>query len=276
MTSPFRHLSVRGGLREDRERLISAMDLPPRLIATVDAHARLRGPYTAGGAIVRAVAEAALLSEPALAHRHDIEIRALVPELRDAVPIVREALAETVPPAERTRIYPRLRTRRLAHGVTDLLRDYLLGLGGGPRSLVIENMHQADPCDRELVAVFVRRLDPALLTVVACGAGPAAGPGPGPDAGPRAGSDSTDPAPGARGQAPPSAARDPLDDALGDALAAHAVWVYVPAQDRGRRPRRRWIRRPGRARVRWAPRPRRVAPSRPRDGVARRRAGRWR
>ena len=58
MTSRFRHRSVRGGLRADRERLISAMDLPPRLMDTVDAHARLRGPYTAGGAIVREVTEA--------------------------------------------------------------------------------------------------------------------------------------------------------------------------------------------------------------------------
>ena len=55
MTSEFRHRSVRGGLRADRERLISAMDLPPRLVDTVDAHARLRGPYTAGGVIVREV-----------------------------------------------------------------------------------------------------------------------------------------------------------------------------------------------------------------------------
>ena len=227
MTSPFRHRSVRGGLRADRERIISALDLPPRLIATVDAHARLRGPYTAGGAIVRAVAEAALLSEPALAHRHDIEIRALVPELRAAVPVLREALAETIPPAERTRIYPRLRTRRLAHGVTDLLRDYLLRLGGGPRSLVIENMHRADLCDRELVAVLVRRLDPALLTIVASGADPDAGSDPASNGGPRPAPDATGRAPGGRGHAQSATARDPLDDAL----AAHAVLVLVPAQD---------------------------------------------
>ena len=77
-----------------------------------------------------------------------------MPELRDAVPVAREVLAETVPPAQRTRIYPRLRTLRLAHGVTDFLRDYLIGQGGGPRSLVIENLHRADPTDRELVAVL--------------------------------------------------------------------------------------------------------------------------
>ncbi len=224
MTSEFRHLLVWGGLRTDRERLIAAMDLPPRLIDTVDAHARLRGPYTAGGVIVRAVAEAALRSAPALAHRHDIEIRALVPELRCAVPIAREALAESVLPAERTRIYPRLRTRRLAHGVTDLLRDHLLGLGGGTRSLVLENMHRADPCDRELVAVLVRRLDPALLTIVACQAGPPAGPGLAPGA---AGRGAADGASTGRGHLPPSEPRANLDDVL----AAHADLVEVQAAE---------------------------------------------
>ncbi len=212
------------------------MNLPPHLIAPVDAHVRLRGPYTAGGLIVRAVAEAALRKDPALAHRHDIEIRALVPDLRDAVPVLREALAEAVPPSQRTRIYPRLRTRRLAHGVADLLRDYLLGLGGAPRSLVIENLRHADPSDRELVAVLVRRLDPSLLTVVACA------PGPGPAADPDHGS------PGGAPQGVPAAA-----DPLADALAAHAVQVQMVTQDPvpGRRGERAELDRADTAALAW-------------------------
>jgi len=173
------HLAVRGGLRADRERLVTAMALPPPLIPPVDAHARLRGPYTAGGVIARAVTEATLRSDPQLARRHDIEIRALVPDLRSEVPVLREVLAEAVPAAQRTRIYPRLRTLRLAHGLTDFIRDYLTLMRGGPYSLVIENLQHADPSDRELIAVLVRRLDAALLTIVACEAaggfrGPAA------------------------------------------------------------------------------------------------------
>ncbi len=220
MTGEFRHRVVWGGLRADRERLVAAMDLPPRLIGTVDAHARLRGPYTAGGVIVRAVAVAALRSAPALAHRHDIEIRALVPGLRYAVPVVRESLTETVPPAERTRVYPRLRTRRLAHGIADLLRDYLLGPGGGARSLVLENMHHADPCDRELAAILVRRLDPGLLTIVVSGAGPrpAAAVAPG---------SAVSGTPRGRGHVSPGAA----GDLLGEALSAHAGLIEVPAAD---------------------------------------------
>jgi tetratricopeptide (TPR) repeat protein len=202
MTSEFRHLFVRGGSRADRERLIALMGLPPCLIAPIDAHARLRGPYTAGGVIVCAITEATLRSDAALAQRHDIEIRALAPQLRDAVPVVREALEETVPPTQRTRIYPRLRTRRLAHGVTDFLRDYLLEMGGGPYSMVIENLHRADPSDRELVAVLVRRLAPSLLVIVA-GAAEA-----GPDA------------------------SDVAGDTLAEALVAHADLVQVAARDK--------------------------------------------
>jgi tetratricopeptide (TPR) repeat protein len=230
MTSQPRHYLIRGGLRADREQFIAGMDLPPPLVPPVDAHARLRGPYTAGGMIIRGVTEATLRSFPALALRHDIEIRALAPELRGAVPILREALAETVPPDQRTRIHPRLRTRRLAHGVTDFVRDYLTELDGGPHALVIENMQHADPSDRELVAILLRRLDPSLLTVVACAAdgGSADSPRPG-EQGPR-------PTGSPRGHRPGEAdsgtrvasGRPGGAGLLADALARYALWVRVP------------------------------------------------
>ncbi len=200
MANQPRHYLIRGGLRADREQFIAGMDLPPPLIPPVDAHARLRGPYTA---------------DPRLALRHDIEIRALAPELRGAVPILREALAETVPPDQRTRIHPRLRTRRLAHGLTDFLRDYLTELDAGPRALVIENLQHADPSDRELVAILLRRLDASLLTVIACAS----------DAGP-AGSLSAGSGPA--GSGPADAAR-----LLADALSRYAVWVRVPRRRAG-------------------------------------------
>jgi len=215
VATELRHLAVRGGLRADRERLVAAMALPPPLIPPVDAHARLGGPYTAGRVIARAVAEATLRSDPQLARRHDIEIRALVPEMRAAVPVIREALAEAVPAAERTRIYPRLRTLRLAHGLADFIRDYLTLIRGSrvPCSLVIENLEHADPSDRELVAVLVRRFDAALVTVVACeGAGALRG---------SATVGCAELAPSAAGSGDP----------LGPALAAHAMPVRVSERD---------------------------------------------
>ncbi len=230
MTTEPRHLAVRGGLRADRERLVNSLPLPPLLIPPVDADARLRGPYTAGGVIARAVTETALQSDPQLARRHDVEIRALVPDLRDAVPVVREALTEAVPPAERTRIYPRLRTRRLAHGLTEFIRDYMTRLhGDGPCSLIIENLHHADPSDRELVSVLVRRIDAAALVIVACEIGPGVGGGWDVAAGRSAGGGrDAGGGPGSHGR--PLA---PSGDLLAEALATHAVQVQVPEHRQG-------------------------------------------
>jgi hypothetical protein len=69
-------------------------------------------------------------------------------------------------PAERTRFYSRLRTLRIAHGLTEFLRDYAAAAGGQPRSLVIDHVDEADQTDKELVSVLLRRLDPAPLTLV--------------------------------------------------------------------------------------------------------------
>lgn len=164
------HRGVRGGRRAGRQRVISGMDLPPALMPAVDAHRRLRGPYTAGGPFIRALALDVLASRPELARRHDIEIRALVPELGDVIPVRREKLFNQVPAPERTRIHSRFRTLRIAHGLADFVRDALAGgsaaAGGGPRSLVVENLQDADPTDAELFAVLLRRIDPGVLTLV--------------------------------------------------------------------------------------------------------------
>ncbi len=171
MAHEHRHRAVLGGLRGDRERRIAGLSLPPALMPVVDAHARLRGPYTAGGTVVRRLAPAALRSWPGLAYDHEIEIRAVAPELSGAVPVRRETLFNRVPAAERTRIHSRFRTLRIAHGLTEFIRDHLVRAAGNPPwSLVIENLQHADPTDRELVAVMLRRLDPALLTLMICAA----------------------------------------------------------------------------------------------------------
>ena len=53
------HLWITGGLRADRERAVIGLRLPPALLPAllpgVDAHRRRHGPYTAAGAIVRAL-----------------------------------------------------------------------------------------------------------------------------------------------------------------------------------------------------------------------------
>lgn len=154
-----------------------ALPLPPALLPEVDAHRNHRGPYTAAGTIIRAVAPDALAKWPDLLRRHDIELLTVAPELRDVMVASRETLTSLAVPEERTRFYSRLRTLRLAHGLTEFLRDHLVKSADGPRSLVVYHLDDADPTDAELVSVLLRRLDPALLTLVVCtGTGSVADP----------------------------------------------------------------------------------------------------
>ncbi|GAA2773597.1 tetratricopeptide repeat protein [Kitasatospora cinereorecta] len=161
-----RHHWVRAPHRAARASAREELELPPGL-ATVSADRRLRGPYTAVGSLLRAIVPDALERCPEAVGRHDVEILSTAPELRGIVPATRETLTSLAVPKERTRYYSRLRTLRIAHGLVEFLTQYALALGAGPRTLVIEDLHRADPTDREFVAVLVRRMDPALLTVVA-------------------------------------------------------------------------------------------------------------
>ncbi|GAA1516996.1 hypothetical protein GCM10009677_57920 [Sphaerisporangium rubeum] len=161
------HYWIRGERRRDRDQARARLVLPPEL-AVVDAHRRLRGPYTAAGTLLRAIAPDLLARTPELGVEHNIEIMTSTPELADAVPRAWTSLEWSARKGERTRFYSRLHTLNIANGLAELLRDHLAALGGGPRTLVVENLHQADPTDQELVAVLLRRTDLGALTVVAC------------------------------------------------------------------------------------------------------------
>lgn len=103
---------------------------------------------------------------PGTGERHNIELLTSTPELAGRVPSAWHTLEWAVQDSERTRYYSRLHTRNIANGLAEVLRDYLAALGGGPRTLVIENAHHADPSDQEFIAVLVRRQDISGLTVV--------------------------------------------------------------------------------------------------------------
>lgn len=133
-------------------------DPPP---PTVDADRRLRGPYTAGGAIVSALLPAA---RPELVARYDIELRAVAPDLRDQIPARRRSVAASLPAAERILVHAPRRTLRLANGLAEFVREHLSETG--PRTLVVENTDLADPTDLELLTVLRRRVPGELLTVV--------------------------------------------------------------------------------------------------------------
>ncbi|GII04674.1 tetratricopeptide repeat protein [Planobispora takensis] len=170
------HRWIRAARRRDRDLLRDRLDLPP-VLAVLDAHRRLRGPYTAAGTLMRLIGQDALKRLPELGPGHNIEILTSTPELAHLVPPAWTTLEWSAGEGERTRFYSRLHTLNIANGLAEFLRDYLRALGGGPRTLVIENLHEADATDQEFAAVLLRRRDLGGLTVVAgTGTAPIADP----------------------------------------------------------------------------------------------------
>jgi tetratricopeptide (TPR) repeat protein len=174
--SEHHHIWIAAPSQADRAAVARGLTLPSMVMPEIDAHRNHRGPYTAAGDLIRTLSPVALARWPELAQRHDIEILTVAPELRATMASSRETLTSLAVPEERTRFYSRLRTLRLAHGLTEFVRDHMTNLAAGPRSLVVRNVEDADQTDAELLGVLLRRIDPALLTLVIC-----TGPGVVPD-----------------------------------------------------------------------------------------------
>ncbi|WP_343948315.1 tetratricopeptide repeat protein [Nonomuraea longicatena] len=135
----------------------------------VDAHRRLHGPYTAGSALLHHLVPIALERSRDLVAAHDIEIRAVAPGLRDAVPAARTPLDDALAEDERILVPAPRRTLRLANGVAEFVR----AVAPPGTALVVSNGSAADPTDGELLAVLARRIPADRLTVVVYADGPA-------------------------------------------------------------------------------------------------------
>ncbi|MEV4299361.1 tetratricopeptide repeat protein [Microbispora rosea] len=157
------HIWVRGDLSRDRVAALRALllEVPPPVAPVVSGHRRLRGPYTIGGAILRALVPVALERSPGLVAEHDIEIRAVAPSLRPVVPARRQTIEARLTEDERILVPAPRRTLRIANGIAEFVRDCL----EGPRALLVDNLHEADPADRELLRVLARRV-PALTLAI--------------------------------------------------------------------------------------------------------------
>jgi tetratricopeptide (TPR) repeat protein len=116
--------------------------------------------------LARAITPEMLRRDPGVVQQHDIELLSVAPELGAIVPNSRETLTSMAIPAERTRFYARLRTRRIANGLVEFIQGALRA--GNPRTLILENMDHADRTDMEFAAAALRRIDPAQLTIVVC------------------------------------------------------------------------------------------------------------
>ena len=162
-------------------------DLPaaPEPHLDVRCHRRLRGPYTGGGTLMRTVVPVLLEQNAGMVATRATEVVAIAPELADIVPRPPQTLTNLAVPGERTRFYPAARTLRISHGVAELLMDWARIHHPDGVVIALRDLDDADPTDRELASVLLRRCDPARLTVIVEAAGG-------------------------------------TDDALGQALAAHA------------------------------------------------------
>lgn len=163
------HVFLAGARQRDRITCLDRLELPQPLLPTIDAHRGRRGPYTAAGTLLRTIVPMALADCPDLVVAHEVEILSVAPELRARIPATIQTLTSLASPEERTRFYSRLRTLRIAHGLTEFVRDFLLGQANGPHSVAFDAVDHADPTDLEFLAVLLRRVDPGLLTVVVCG-----------------------------------------------------------------------------------------------------------
>jgi tetratricopeptide (TPR) repeat protein len=137
--------------------------------ATADCHRRLRGPYTGTGSLMRALVPVVYERDPELPGRHAIEILTVAPELEPLIGSAPETLTTMAPPEERTRWYSRYRTRRVAHGIVDFLRE---SASVGPLTICLFSVDHADPTDLEFLSIALRRLDPSLVRLVVCSSRP--------------------------------------------------------------------------------------------------------
>lgn len=158
----MRHLWVRG------PRWTAAQVVPSLLFPPVDGAALLPRTGVPRPYAMAAVLLAALVphARPELVAAHDIELRAAAPALRGHVPARRRPIAEGLPPAQRILVPAAARTLRLANGIAEFVSAHLSD--SEPATVVFEHAHLADHTDQELIAVLLRRIDAARLTVVVC------------------------------------------------------------------------------------------------------------
>jgi tetratricopeptide (TPR) repeat protein len=138
---------------------------PAVLAATVrvPAHRHLSGPYTAAGRLAQAIVPR--VEDPTVLARHAVELLTVAPSLTTAVRDEHPTLTSSAPAVERTRFYPGARTRRVAHGLIDLLNAVVAG-DPQPWTVVVDAVDQADATDAELLAHLLRRAHPRLRLVL--------------------------------------------------------------------------------------------------------------
>jgi tetratricopeptide (TPR) repeat protein len=165
------HLHITGERRADRLRCVAEHG-PHTVIASC--HRNLRGPYTGVDTVLRAVLPEARQRWPELIEAHRMELLYGMPELAELIGPAPRTLASAGPFEQRTRYYGVSMIRCMSQGVVTFLINHarrLAATGAPAPSLVFEDLRAAERTAQELVALLVRRADPAELRVVASEAG---------------------------------------------------------------------------------------------------------
>ncbi len=160
--SPPRHLWV----VTNTDTASNGLPSVPETDLDVRCHRLLRGPYTGGGTVMRRVVPELGKQHGELIAARANEVVALAPDLAESVPLAPRTLTNLANRAERTRFYSIDRTLHIAHGVAELLMDWARTLHPGGVVVAFREMDDADPTDRQLVTVLLRRCDPRLVTLV--------------------------------------------------------------------------------------------------------------
>ncbi|HEY1919677.1 MAG TPA: tetratricopeptide repeat protein [Streptosporangiaceae bacterium] len=146
-------------------------------MSTLDlrSHRNLRGPYTAGGELLRHVVPELMSADPALTKPAATAIAAIAPDLEGELPFRPQTLTDQAQGEERTRLYPSQRTRYLAFMVSELVKVWAQACHPEGVTLRFWELAEADPTDVQLFAMLQRRCDPSSVGIV--DAGPAVPPG---------------------------------------------------------------------------------------------------
>jgi tetratricopeptide (TPR) repeat protein len=134
-------------------------------------HRRLRGPYTAGGELLRRMVPELAAIDPELLRPMATAVVAIAPDLEGGpLPTRPQTLTDLADGDERTRFYPVQRTRDLAYLVSELVRVWAETCH--PEGVLLRwwELEDADPTDTQLVETIRRRVDPYQVAHVDAGA----------------------------------------------------------------------------------------------------------
>jgi tetratricopeptide (TPR) repeat protein len=140
--------------------------VPGRHAYDLRSHRNLRGPYTAGGDLLRLVVPELMSVDPGLVKPAATAVVAIAPDLENDAPIRPRTLTDMAQGDERTRFYAVQRTRNLAYMVSELVKVWARTCHPEGVTLRFWELPDADATDLQLFRTLRRRCDPSVIAVV--------------------------------------------------------------------------------------------------------------